>query len=84
MAAGLAYHGAVPVTARTCSSTTFGTFWAAESAGLGWPGEDWAPVWLGALSVAGLPGWWLLPVAVVAALVSLRRAIARGGKKVSG
>ena len=51
-------------------------------------GDDWtvaAAVALGllatwGLSAADLPAWWLLPVRVVAgALVSLRRAIVRGG-----
>jgi hypothetical protein len=51
-------------------------------------GDDWtaaAAIALGlaasgALSAAGFPAWWLLPVVVVAAaLISLRRAVARGG-----
>ena len=32
--------------------TTFGTFWAGDGLGVGWPGGDLALVWLGALYVA--------------------------------
>jgi hypothetical protein len=33
-----------------------------------------------ALAAVGVPAWWLLPaVVVVATLLSLRRAVARGG-----
>jgi hypothetical protein len=51
-------------------------------------GDDWMVaaaialglVATGALSATGFPAWWLLPLVVVAAaLISLRRAVARGG-----
>jgi hypothetical protein len=51
-------------------------------------GDDWsiaAVIALGlvagwALSAAGVPAWWPLPILVVAvSLISLRRAITRGG-----
>ena len=32
--------------------TTFGTFWAGEGLGVGWPGNDLSLLWLGALYVA--------------------------------
>ena len=64
--------------------TTFGTFWAAEGAGVSWPGDELALVGLlgfltAALTDYGWRAWWLLPLAVAALLGrSLQRATRSG------
>jgi len=65
------------------SALTFVRFWVDFAIGDDWSIAAAVALGLGASGVlarAGDPAWWPLPAVVIAAvLVSLRRAIARGG-----